>query len=141
MDTYNINGVAVEYDTFDTVNMELFISELERVQKETEALPKDVAAYRKGMCELVRDVFDTIIGEGTSDKCCGRDGFHQGYRERASCARCCRYPHQSGAETRRGTGTTPRRSRRAGEAAQVRCELTHFERYRIMLKSTGDRCR
>lgn len=71
MDTYNINGVAVEYDTFDTVNMELFISELERVQKETEALPKDVAAYMKGMCELVRDFFDTLIGEGTSDKCFG----------------------------------------------------------------------
>lgn len=55
MDTYNINGVAVEYDTFDTVNMELFINELERVQKETEALPKDVTAYMEGMCELVRD--------------------------------------------------------------------------------------
>lgn len=71
MDTYNINGVAVEYDTFDTVNMELFISELERVQKETEALPKDFTAYTKGMCELVRDFFDTIIGEGTSEKCFG----------------------------------------------------------------------
>lgn len=71
MDTYNINGVAVEYDTFDTVNMELFINELERVQKETEALPKDVTAYMKGMCELVRDFFDTIIGEGTSEKCFG----------------------------------------------------------------------
>lgn len=71
MDTYNINGVAVEYDTFDTVNMELFINELERVQKETEALPKNATAYMKGMCELVRDFFDTIIGEGTSDKCFG----------------------------------------------------------------------
>lgn len=72
MDIYNINGVAVEYDTFDTVNMELFINELERVQKETEALPtKDVTAYMKGMCELVRDFFDTLIGEGTSDKCFG----------------------------------------------------------------------
>lgn len=71
MDTYNINGVAVKYDTFDTVNMELFINELERMQKETEALPKDVTAYMKGMCELVRDFFDTIIGEGTSDKCFG----------------------------------------------------------------------
>lgn len=71
METYNINGVAVEYDTFDTVNMELFINELERVQKETEALPNDVTAYMKGMCELVRDFFDTLIGEGTSDKCFG----------------------------------------------------------------------
>lgn len=72
MDIYNINGVAVEYDTFDTVNMELFINELERVQKETEALPtKDVTAYMKGMCELVRDFFDTIIEEGTSEKCFG----------------------------------------------------------------------
>lgn len=71
MDTYNINGVAVEYDTFDTANMELFISELERVQKEAEALPKDVTAYMKGMCELVRDFFDTVIGEGTAEKCFG----------------------------------------------------------------------
>lgn len=71
MDTYNINGVAVEYDTFDTVNMELFINELERVQKETEALPKNATDYMKGMCELIRDFFDTIIGEGTSEKCFG----------------------------------------------------------------------
>lgn len=71
MDTYNINGVEIEYDTFDTVNMELFISELERTQKEAEALPKDVTAYMKGMCELIRDFFDTVVGEGTADKCFG----------------------------------------------------------------------
>ncbi len=71
MDTYNINGVAVEYDTFDTYNMELFISEVERSQNEASSLPKETMSYLKGMCELIRDFFDTLIGEGTSEKCFG----------------------------------------------------------------------
>ena len=71
MDTYNINGVAVEYDTFDTYNMELFISEVERSQNEADGLPKETMAYLKGMCELIRDFFDTLIGEETSEKCFG----------------------------------------------------------------------
>lgn len=71
MDTYIINGVEIEYDTFDLVNMEVYRDELKRVAKLAE-LTKAVTADNyieiiREMCEGVLDAFDTIIGEGTSE--------------------------------------------------------------------------
>lgn len=70
METYIINGVEVEYDTFDLVNMEIYRDEVRRVAELSE-LSKDVTVDNyveivREMCEAVMDAFDTIIGEGTS---------------------------------------------------------------------------
>ena len=75
METYSINGVEVEYDTFDLVNMEVYRDEVKRVAALAD-LAKDVTAENyidiiREMCEGVMDAFDTIIGEGTSEKLFG----------------------------------------------------------------------
>ena len=73
MERYQINGVEVEYDTFDLVNLELFDREsknmLEKLNqfRETDA---DLATLRE-LCEDILDFFDTVVGEGTSEKCFG----------------------------------------------------------------------
>ena len=78
MDTYIVNGVSVEYDTFDLVNMELFGTEVERLKdfadsingKQYNAFADSVADLRE-MCEGIRDFFDCVVGEGTSEKVFG----------------------------------------------------------------------
>ena len=78
METYIVNGVAVEYDTFDIVNMELFGTEVERLKdfadsikgKQYETFADSVADLRE-MCEGIKDFFDCVVGEGTSEKVFG----------------------------------------------------------------------
>lgn len=78
MDTYIVNGVSVEYDTFDLVNMELFGTEVERLKdfadsikgKQYETFADSVSDLRE-MCEGIRDFFDCVVGEGTSEKVFG----------------------------------------------------------------------
>lgn len=71
METYIINGIEFEYDTFDLVNMEIYRDEVKRVAELSE-LYKDVTVDNyveiiREMCEGVMDAFDTIVGEGTSE--------------------------------------------------------------------------
>ena len=71
METYIINGIEVEYDTFDLVNMEIYRDEVKRVAELAE-LSKNVTVDNyveiiREMCEGVMDAFDTIVGEGTSE--------------------------------------------------------------------------
>ena len=78
METYIVNGVAIEYDTFDLVNMELFGTEVERLKdfadsingKPYNAFADSVADLRE-MCEGIKDFFDCVVGEGTSEKVFG----------------------------------------------------------------------
>ena len=78
METYIVNGVAVEYDTFDLVNMELFGTEVERLKdfadsikgKRYETFADSVSELRE-MCEGIKDFFDCVVGEGTSEKVFG----------------------------------------------------------------------
>lgn len=78
MDTYIVNGVSVEYDTFDLVNMELFGTEVERLKdfadsikgKYYETFADSVSDLRE-MCEGIKDFFDCVVGEGTSEKVFG----------------------------------------------------------------------
>lgn len=78
METYIVNGVSIEYDTFDLVNMELFGTEVERLKdfadsingKQYNAFADSVADLRE-MCEGIRDFFDCVVGEGTSEKVFG----------------------------------------------------------------------
>lgn len=71
METYIINGIEFEYDTFDLVNMEIYRDAVKRVAELAE-LPKNVTVDNyveiiREMCEGVMDAFDTIVGEGTSE--------------------------------------------------------------------------
>ena len=78
MDKYIINGVEVEYDTFDIVNMELYGAEVERVTvfansihgKEYASFADSVADLRL-ICEEIKDFFDCVLGEGMSEKIFG----------------------------------------------------------------------
>ena len=78
MDSYIVNGVSVEYDTFDLVNMELFGTEVERLKdfadsikgKQYETFADSVSDLRE-MCEGIKDFFDCVVGEGTYEKVFG----------------------------------------------------------------------
>ena len=78
METYIVNGVSVEYDAFDLVNMELFGTEVERLKdfadsikgKRYETFTDSVSDLRE-MCEGIKDFFDCVVGEGTSEKVFG----------------------------------------------------------------------
>lgn len=78
METYIVNGVSVEYDTFDLVNMELFGTEVERLKnfadsingKQYETFADSMSDLRE-MCEGIKDFFDCVVGEGTSEKVFG----------------------------------------------------------------------
>ena len=78
METYIVNGVAIEYDTFDLVNMELFGTEVERLKDFADSIKgkqyndfADSVAYLREMCEGIKDFFDCVVGEGTSEKVFG----------------------------------------------------------------------
>lgn len=79
METYNINGVEIQYDTFDLVNLELYtngVTEIAEVGKRVKEMIQEdpakngVKAIRM-MCNAFMDFFDVLCGEGTSKKCFG----------------------------------------------------------------------
>lgn len=78
MDTYIVNGVSVEYDTFDLVNMELFGTEAERLTKFADSFKgkvydtfADSVSDLRELCEGVKDFFDCVLGEGMAEKIFG----------------------------------------------------------------------
>lgn len=80
METYNVNGVKFEYDTFDLVNMEIRHAEAQRVfdavQKYESLVNSDQPydtqfAGLRAVCEVILDAFDTILGEGSAAKIFG----------------------------------------------------------------------
>ena len=76
METYRINGIDVEYDTFDLANMELFDSEYRRVtdfarKVKDEAETESYLTVLRALCEEICDFFDVVLGEGTAQKLFG----------------------------------------------------------------------
>lgn len=79
METYNINGVEIQYDTFDLVNLELYtngVTEIAEVGKRVEEMIQEDPAKNgikaiRIMCNAFMDFFDVLCGEGTSKKCFG----------------------------------------------------------------------
>lgn len=78
MEVYKINGVDVEYDTFDLVNMELFGTEVERLTKfadenkgKTYETFGDSVSDLRVLCENILDFFDCLFGEGTAKRIFG----------------------------------------------------------------------
>lgn len=73
MDTYSINGVEVEYDTFDMDAMQARIEELtvvDAVDKET-VEGEDIFARLRRLCEARLDFFDAVLGDGMAEKIFG----------------------------------------------------------------------
>ncbi len=74
MSTYTIGEVTFEYDEMDLTNLELYQSELERLQASTFRIDIDkvdapaALAFIREQCEAVLDFFDCVVGEGTSEK-------------------------------------------------------------------------
>lgn len=78
MDNYIVNGVSVEYDTFDLVSMELFGTEVERLTKFANSSKgkvydtfADSVSDLRELCEGVKDFFDCVLGEGMAEKIFG----------------------------------------------------------------------
>ena len=75
METYNINSVEIQYDTFNLVNLELYtngVTEIAEVGKRVKEMIQEdpakngVKAIRM-MCNAFMDFFDVLCGEGTSN--------------------------------------------------------------------------
>ena len=77
MEKYIVNGVEVEYDTFDIDSMELLDSEVTRLKNEIDAIKRDglnSAEYIKILREQgenILDFFDAVLGDGSSTKIFG----------------------------------------------------------------------
>ena len=77
MEKYIINGVEMEYDTFDLDAMELLDGEVLRLQEEIgNASQKDwnidnYTGFLREQCENIMDFFDTVLGEGSAKKIFG----------------------------------------------------------------------
>lgn len=77
METYIINGVEMEYDTFDLDAMELMDSEVVRVTDMIESYQKkdwnfdSYTGFLREQCENIMDFFDTVLGEGSARKIFG----------------------------------------------------------------------
>lgn len=77
METYIVNGVEVEYDTFDLDAMELFDGEVTRLRDSVKASQKqaeDSGNYIEMLREQgenILDFFDTVLGEGAAQKIFG----------------------------------------------------------------------
>ncbi len=69
MEKYIINGVEVEYDTLEVENMAIFDSEGRRIADFIKGMKSSssIESLREYV-EQVHDFFDTVIGEGTSEK-------------------------------------------------------------------------
>ena len=69
METYIVNGKEIQYDTFDVVNIELYLSEVKRISdgaNAAKAAGADVMSAMREQCFNIMDFFETVIGEGTA---------------------------------------------------------------------------
>lgn len=77
MEKYIINGVEVEYDTFDLDNMETLDKAVKQIQEDVNGLQSRKAAGEDAM-KLLReqanyflDFFDDVLGDGSARKIFG----------------------------------------------------------------------
>lgn len=135
MEKYIINGVEVEYDTFDLDNMERLEEAVNHVQDEVNALQQKAKSGEPAM-KLLReqanvflDFFDDVLGDGTARKIFGdrvniRD-IAAGYREFTEAV-----GGQQGALREAIGGARPNREqRRAAERQRRRVQPAEMPTY------------
>ncbi len=68
MDKYVINGIEIEYDTFDIDNLEAWDEGVRRVDEETRTDLDGEQPLQKlrRVCNAMLDFFDDLCGEGTA---------------------------------------------------------------------------
>ncbi len=86
MEKYMVNGVEIQYDTFDVDNIEKWDEEVQRVADEAKKPRGDdetVAAQLRRICYSMRDMFDAVCGDGTALDVFGEKvnikAIHEGY--------------------------------------------------------------
>lgn len=70
METYVINGITLEYDTFDLEAMERRQRELEVVNEVCKQENGNVYGKIRNVCNAMLDFFDAVVGPGTAVKVC-----------------------------------------------------------------------
>lgn len=128
MEKYTINGVDVEYDTFDLTNMELFASESKKV---VEFIKNDLSAASgfdklHEYVEIVRDFFDTLIGDGTAEKVFGerdnirtiRNGYMDFVRKVVAATEEFQHEYDGAEKLNREQRRAAERQKRREEAAK-----------------------
>lgn len=73
MEKYIINGVEIDYDTFDMDSMDRY-EESMGIVSEVAKNPQNEetgATYMRRVCESIMDFFDAVIGEGAATKIFG----------------------------------------------------------------------
>ena len=67
---WEINGLSLEFDNQDADNMERYENAFDLMEEEAKQLPKDgrVSERIRAYCNVFRNLFDRIFGEGTSEK-------------------------------------------------------------------------
>ncbi len=91
MEKYTINGVEVEYDTFDLDNMERMEKAVQQLQDDVNNLHSQKSDGESAMkllreqANLFLDFFDDVIGDGTAEKIFGNRvnilSIANGYKE------------------------------------------------------------
>lgn len=77
MEKYIINGVEVEYDTFDLDNMEALDRAAKQIQDDVNALQarradgEDAMKLLREQANLFLDFFDDVLGDGSARKIFG----------------------------------------------------------------------
>lgn len=71
-----INGVDLEFNLYDLENSELrerYGAELEKMKHIAEELPEGTELEQnRFLCGRVKQMFDSVFGEGTGDRVCGK---------------------------------------------------------------------
>lgn len=68
--TWEINGVSFELDMLDADTVELYENCIEQLGNAEKTIRKDGkhSEFIRAFCDLIADFFDSLFGEGASDK-------------------------------------------------------------------------
>lgn len=71
-----INGVELDFALYDTTNVEMkqrYFEELNKMRTISQDVPKEATekAQTEYLCNRVKQMFDSVFGEGTGEKVCG----------------------------------------------------------------------
>lgn len=71
-----INGVELDFTLYDSANAEMkqrYFEELNKMRTVSQDVPKEATekAQTEYLCNRVKQMFDSVFGEGTGEKVCG----------------------------------------------------------------------
>ncbi len=119
---WEINGVSLPLDLDDADAMERVEDAFDAMEQEEKQIPKDgkLSARIRAYCNLFRNLFDRIFGEGTSeqifkDKPMKTEIYDEAY---VSFLECIRTQKEKAAQERRDRLNRYRPNRRQRRAAQ-----------------------